>query len=900
MPLNPRSTAPSAPAPIGRRLLGRWWRRQSPARQDRYATLAPLASVLLFLAAIISAFWYLRNEEIEREAEAVKRDTEIAQQQIRLRLIENQEQLVRMAREIVTRELDGASFLDQAARFTADRPEIQQLSWIGAERQVRARQTAYFERELPPAKITAPSPARRRGNAAASAAEEAASAAAVAAANAAANAAGRPNEADWAFIAARDVRQPIYSRPFKDPAGTLVFELHVPLLDKGSFSGALVVEYSIDVLLRHFVPSEVTGRHAIAVVDERERVIASSVTPMPGPARVPASIVHDVPLAPAANGLILRGTGYRTSVGLIGNTLFWMVVALSVLTVWMLLGTWRHMRRRGQIQGALVAETNFRRAMENSMLTGMRAMDLEGRVSYVNPAFCAMTGFTEHELIGRLPPYPYWPHDRIEENSRLLQQELQGRSPAGGIEVKVMRKNGTLFDARMYVSPLVDARGHQTGWMTSMTNITEAKRIRDQLSASHERFTTVLEGLDASVSVLSVQQGELLFANRSYRLWFGAEARGHALLASGAGPAVPFIAEPDDAVDGLSGLPAQELTGIGTNPREVYVHQLDKWFDVRSRYLQWTDGRLAQMLIATDITGRRRAEEQAAAQAEKAQVSSRLITMGEMASSVAHELNQPLTAITNYCSGMVSRVKAETIQQADLIAALEKTARQAERAGQIIHRIRAFVKKSEPQRQDAHAKDIVEDAVELASIELRRRNVAIHHYVAQRLPVLRCDPILIEQVLLNLLKNAAEAIDSAKLPAARRHIELRVIPRHTPDEGGVIEFSVTDMGPGLPEEVINRLYEAFFSTKAEGMGIGLSLCRSIVESHRGRIKAQNIYNGASVAGCRFAFTLPVETNARHEETTLPPPPLFSRVPQALSTQPSSPTSAAPPAANSTP
>lgn len=841
---DPRAPAAVAPS-IGRRMLGRWWRRQSPARQDRFATLAPLVSVLLFLAAIISAFWYLRNEEIEREAETVKRDTEIAQQQIRLRLIENQEQLVRMAREIVTRELEAPNFLAQATRFTSDRPEIVYLSWVGADRRVRARQSSFGERD----EWTAPPKPAASG----------------------ASAANGPDEAEWAFIAARDVRQPMYSRPFKDPSGAMVFQLHVPLLDRGSFSGALVVEYSIDVLLRHFVPAEVTRRHAIAIVDERERVIASTITAMPGVTRPPASIVHDVPFAPAANGLVLRGIGYRTSVGLIGNTLFWMVVALSVLTVWMLLGTWRHMRRRSQIQGALVKETNFRRAMENSMLTGMRAMDLEGRVSYVNPAFCAMTGFSEAELINRLPPYPYWPHDRIDENSRLLQQELQGRSPAGGIEVKVMRKNGTLFDARMYVSPLVDARGHQTGWMTSMTNITEAKRIRDQLSASHERFTTVLEGLDAAVSVLSVQQSELLFANRSYRLWFGADARGHALLASGAGPAVPFIAEPDDAVDGLSGLPAQELTGIGTNPREVYAHALDKWFDVRSRYLQWTDGRLAQMLIATDITARRRAEEQAAQQAEKAQVSSRLITMGEMASSVAHELNQPLTAITNYCSGMVSRVKADSIKQEDLIAALEKTARQAERAGQIIHRIRAFVKKSEPQRQPSRAIDIVEDAVELASIELRRRNVAIHHYVAQRLPMVKCDPILIEQVLLNLLKNAAEAIDSAKLPAARRHIELRVVPRHTPDEGGVIEFSVTDMGPGLPEEVINRLYEAFFSTKAEGMGIGLSLCRSIVESHRGRIKAQNIYNGSSVAGCRFAFTLPVETTARHEETTLPPP-----------------------------
>ena len=835
------SPGPGSTGPVAdqRRLIGRWWRRQSAVRQDRFATLGPLASVLLFLAAIISAFWYLRNEEIERETEAVKRDTEIAQQQIRLRLIENQEQLVRMAREFVTRELDPADFTPQAATFSNDRPEITQFVWLSANRRSRAGYSAQAERD----DGTAPND------------------------KAVVNTPGS-SETEWAFIAARDLRQPIYSRPFKDANGAMVFQVLVPMLDRGQFSGALVVNYSIDVLMRHFVPSEVTRRHTVAVLDDQDRTIASTVLSMPGDKQRPPAILHDVPLAPAANGLVLRGSGYRTSVGLIGNTLFWMVVALSVLTLWMLLGTWRHVRRRTQIQGALVQETNFRRAMENSMLTGMRAMDIEGRVTYVNPAFCAMTGFTEHELIGRLPPYPYWPADRIDENTRLLLQELQGRSPAGGIEVKVMRKNGTLFDARMYVSPLVDSRGHQTGWMTSMTNITEAKRIRDQLSASHERFTTVLEGLEAAVSVLSVQQGELLFANRSYRLWFGADAKGHALLASGAVPSLPLDVTGHDDEDSLSGLPAQALTGQGNNPREVYAAGLDKWFDVRARYLQWTDGRLAQMLIATDVTARRRAEELAAQQAEKAQVSSRLITMGEMASSVAHELNQPLTAITNYCNGMVSRVKADTIDRDALLAALGKTARQAERAGQIIHRIRAFVKKSEPQRQPSQASAIVNEAVELASIELRRRNVAIQHYVAQRLPVLSCDPILIEQVLLNLLKNAAEAIDSAKLPASRRHIELRVIPRHTPDEGGVIEFSVTDRGPGLADEVIARRYEAFFSTKAEGMGIGLSLCRSIVESHRGRIKAQNLYNGDLVTGCRFAFTLPVETTARHEETAL--------------------------------
>ena len=837
----PPSPVARASLPVGKRMFGQWWRRQSPARQDRFATLGPLLSVLLFLAAIISAFWYLRNEEIERESESVKRDTEITQQQIGLRLIQNQEDLIRMARELVARDRHPDEFLSQATAFARERPEITHLTWLDAQRQLRATHLAMLYQVRNAG--GQPEPALPVE--------------------------GHPSAPEIAFTAARESRSPVYSRAFTSNIGGAVFQLHIPLIERNAFAGVLVVEYSIEGLVRHFVPTDVAQRHMISVVNDQQVVLAATITGMPGQRTKRAPIYSDAPLTPLLNGLVLRGQGWRTSIGLVNNSLVWMVVALSVLSVWMLLGTWRHMRRRGQIQGALIQETNFRRAMENSMPTGMRAMDLEGRVTYVNAAFCSMTGFSNTELVGALPPYPYWPPDRIEENGRLMQQELQGRSPSNGIEVKVMRKGGVIFDARMYISPLIDPKGQQTGWMTSITNITEAKRIRDQLSASHERFTTVLEGLDASVSVLSVQQGELLFANRSYRLWFGGDARGHQLMAGSAVGATAYSADDGDKIDGMSGLPTQELTEAGTSPREVYVEALQKWFDVRARYLQWTDGRLAQMLIATDITARLRAEEQSAAQAEKAQVTSRLVTMGEMASSVAHELNQPLTAIANYCSGMVSRVKADTIRTDDLIAALQKTARQAERAGQIIHRIRAFVKRSEPQRQPSQARQIVEDAVELAGIELRRRKVAVHCYVAQRLPEIMVDPILIEQVVLNLLKNAAEAIDSGDMPPQRRHIELRVVPRHTPEEGGVIEFSVTDMGPGIKDEVLGRLYEAFFSTKPEGLGIGLSLCRSIIESHRGRMKAQNLYNGTQVVGCRFAFTVPVELNPRTDTTLAP-------------------------------
>jgi PAS domain S-box-containing protein len=416
--------------------------------------------------------------------------------------------------------------------------------------------------------------------------------------------------------------------------------------------------------------------------------------------------------------------------------------------------------------------------MENSMLTGMRALDLQGRITYVNPAFCQMTGLTEGDLVGRTPPFPHWPEGEIDTLMQRLDDELHGRTPPGGFEVRVKRKNGQIFDARMYVSPLIDPRGQQTGWMTSMTDITEPKRIREELTASYERFTTVLEGLDAAVSVAPLGSEELLFANKLYRSWFGGEVSGHLNLIAQAG--VPSAVPTDDtldAVDGLAGLPTDTLTAAQTENAEIFVPELSKWLEVRSRYLTWVDGRLAQMVIATDITPRRHAEEQAAQQNERAQTASRLITMGEMASSVAHELNQPLTAINNYCNGMVSRIKGKQISNEDLLVALDKTAKQAHRAGQIIQRIRSFVKRSEPNRTAADVATMVSNAMELADIELRRHHVRLSHYIAARLPEIMVDPILIEQVLINLMKNAAESIEQAHLPTARRSVELRVVPK---------------------------------------------------------------------------------------------------------------------------
>ena len=807
----------------------RWWWHLTPQRQDRLAVLAPLAAVMLFLAAIFASFGYLRLEEIDREQEAVKRDVEYSQQRLRLRLLERQEQLMRIARDISNGELGPEEFHLRAEAMVNQYPELERLSWIDERRRIKG---TYATASMQPNLRQMLGDTLKLG------------------------------ETQNIYNLARELQQPVYSQRPANPSGAPLLQLHIPMMDKTRFAGVVLAEYSVDGLYRYGVPSEVSARYAISLLDDKGQRLAGTSVP---PRNAATSLLpwvnpvneFEVPVSPVGNGLILRAQAYRTSLGVIGSGLFWLVGVLSIMTTWMLIANWRHTRRRQQAQQALVSETNFRRAMENSMPTGMRAMDLQGRITYVNAAFCQMTGWSESELVGRTAPFPYWPDTDHETLTQMLNEELAGKFTPGGVQMRVKRPDNSLFDARLYLSPLIDARGTQTGWMTSMTDITEPNRIREQLSSSFERFTTVLEALDASISVAPLGSDEMLFANKLYRLWFGNRTNGHLQLIAQAGmPAQAVSDESLDQVDSFAGMPTNVLPEAESENAEVYLSELGLWLEVRTRYLSWVDGRLAQMVIATDITTRRLAEQQAAAQADRAQNASRLITMGEMASSVAHELNQPLTAINNYCHGMVSRIKSQQITEQDLLGALEKTARQAQRAGQIIQRIRSFVKRSEPNRTWSSVNDMIDEAVELAEIELRRRNVRLTRQVASRLPLLLVDPILIEQVLINLLKNAAESVDAAQRPTAMRKAELRVLQRRL-DGIDVVEFSVLDSGNGLAPEVLERLYEAFYSTKTDGMGIGLNLCRSIVESHQGRMRAENLYNGDDLTGCCFSFWIPV-------------------------------------------
>lgn len=261
-----------------------------------------------------------------------------------------------------------------------------------------------------------------------------------------------------------------------------------------------------------------------------------------------------------------------------------------------------------------------------------------------------------------------------------------------------------------------------------------------------------------------------------------------------------------------------------------------------------------------DVTEKRRAEELARQQQEKLQFTARLVTMGEMASTLAHELNQPLAAIASYAAGCANRLASGRWQPEEIRAALDKLGRQAQRAGEIIRRVQAFVRKSEPKLQPCRLESVIEDSLVLVEADARTRGISIDFQPEMALPPIMADQVMIEQVLLNLLRNAMDAL--ADTPAPERRITLQV--RNLPQE---VEVRVRDQGAGLAPEAAQRLFEAFFTTKPDGMGIGLSICRSIIEFHRGRLWYEPNRHPPGSRGTTFIFTLPKEA---HDDPPRPP------------------------------
>lgn len=649
------------------------------ARRMRWLLMLPKLGIVLLLAAVLALLWLLHRNEVDEERNALIKDVLWLEQNVRFHLTGTEEHLQQLALELASRPAGRQLFRLRAENLLRNNPELKQILWLDtAGRPLDA---------LPSAQPSEGSPTS-----------------------------GAPSLSREAYENALGLGKRTYSQVYLAPDRRGYFEVAVPIFVEGKAAGLLVGVYPVDALLKEFVPWWFAEKYLVQVVDDNDVLYGakSNVQGKPGQA-------YELPLDPPGYSVKLRVLAYQSSAAALPRLLAAAIVLLAAGVFWSLWAVRGLMQKRLAAEEALGTEHAFRQAMEDSLTVGMRARDLEGRVIYVNPAFCHMTGFAPEELLGRLPPMPYWLPDMIDETLALHRAVLAGEAPADGFELSFRRKNGEIFHALIYEAPLIDARGHHTGWMGSVLDITERKR----------------------------------------------------------------------------------------------------------------------------------SEELARQQQEALQFTARLVTMGEMASTLAHELNQPLSAIASYNAGCLNLLEDGKFDAGEFRYALEKVGVQAQRAGRIVRRVHDFVKKSEPRRAPCNLGEVIAECVGFIEIDARKREVTLESRIAD-IPPLLADRLMLEQVLLNLLRNGMDAM--AETPPELRHLCISATV-----EGDEAVVRVADNGCGISEAVREKLFTAFFSTKPQGMGVGLSICRSIVEFHRGRLWADPNLDSPTGSGTHFTFTLPLES-----------------------------------------
>lgn len=494
-----------------------------------------------------------------------------------------------------------------------------------------------------------------------------------------------------------------------DDAG-LTAHLVAPTRD----GGRIIVRFAPSLLLRNAVPWWLATQYDARMVDGSGQRVAGPVWR----GLLAGRQSHIVSLDPTLADTYLELTTRNVQVPW-WRTLLPVIMALFLISSAVATITLR--RRIMQVEAAEArwrTEVAWRSAIEDSLTVGLRARDLEGRTVHINRAFCDLVGLSPEQLLGSMPPMPYWPPDQAEQHMDRLRRNMSGGAPREGYVSRWVHSDGHPVDVMVFETPLVDARGRQTGWMGSFVDITERRKIEER-----ER-----------------RQSELL-ANQA-----------------------------------------------------------------------------------------------------------RLITLGEVASALAHQLNQPLTAIAGYGAGVLRTLEGQGYDNERVLEALRRLGEQAVEAGRVVQRIRSFLTRRAPQREPCHIDDLVRRTLQLLARDLQRQGVQVWAEVDPGLPEVWADAVLIEQVLINLVRNAADALAETATPNPSVRIAATLAGER------FVRVDVEDNGPGLAGRGIGQLTEAFYSTKPDGMGMGLAICLSVVEAHHGAMDAGT---GTRLGGAKLSFTLPV-------------------------------------------
>lgn len=651
------------------------WPRPFSAPALMVGSLLSLVGIFCVLGLLL---WLIDADEREARREEIIRDALWVEHTLQFRFGAIETRLSRMAYELGRSEAPLDVFNAQASALVQTDREIWALSWLDNSEQTIATVPAARD-------VDAPLDPLVRS----------------------------------AIVAVKRTGRGTFTAPYARETTSDHVSYVAPIVQDNNVVGTLHAEISLSRMLSQHVPWWIAEKRAVLIKRGDERLAASRSKVDPDDSALSYTVEIGAPLA----DLWLTLASYRNRSSLTQNGLVIAMIVLSCLAAGALIARERQLRGRKLAEAARDEEYAFRRSMEESLRIGIRARDLEGRLLYVNGAFCRMVGYTEAELIGQRPPMPYWVPEEMERTQQLHDAVLNGASSGQGLSVKFQRRDGSRLDVLIYEAPLLDAQGQQQGWIGSVL----------------------------------------------------------------------------------------------------------------------------------DVSDRKRAEELERAHAEKLQHTSRLITMGEMASFLAHDLNQPLAAIRSYQTGLKNMLQSGAMSLTAATPVLDAIGKSVERAGLMIRRVHNFVKKSEPRLEPLNIAEAVKETVALLEPELTRAHCSVDVALAPGLPPVRADRVLIEQVLVNLIRNSLDACKD--LEPRRRRVSL--IAEMTT---GTVTVSVRDRGNGVPDTVASQLFSPFVSTKEGGMGMGLTICRSIIELHGGHIEYRREPDG----GSRFTFILPAVERAANE------------------------------------
>ncbi len=483
------------------------------------------------------------------------------------------------------------------------------------------------------------------------------------------------------------------------------------------------------------------------------------------------------------------------------------------------------------------------RAVFDHVAAIVAVTDKDGRWLHVNQHMIDALGYSAAELMQMRADDVTHPEDRG-QTAGLLGRLLRREIPQYRVERRYLRKDGSTLWVDLSVSPQHNEQGDVEGLIEVGFNITEQKKAIEALQESERNFRAIAD-YTCSLEVWVGIHGRPIWLNPIVERLTGYAVE--ECLAMPDFPA-PLVHEDDrPRILALYRQACEGSSGSDIQYRLVHRNGSTTWMSTSWQPIYSIDGAcIGWRSSHRDISEHRQSQQQAEQRQAELLHISRLNTLGEMASGLAHELNQPLSAIMSFAGASLRSIQSGEIDRSRLIRNIEQIVAQSTRAGEIIRRVRALAQRRPSSLGRVHVNEVIHVVLDLLGPDLRHKEIEVALELCESLPPVPADAIQLEQVLLNLMRNAIEAMEIAGVRRRQLTLRTQIEPKDA------VRIIVSDTGPGIPPEIMARVFDPFFTTKENGLGVGLSISRSIIESHRGQLRVDSGPEG----GCTFTFTLP--------------------------------------------